>query len=144
VVGANLYQVRIRIEPMSAERLEELKRCCAGQVGTLVDLLRGELSEELIRLFCDPERGIFPAVEEIRLDCDCPDWADLCKHLAAVLYGVGARLDRAPELFFTLRGIDPAEFFRAAPAGMLSNADASAAPALGADELSDVFGIELE
>ena len=55
---------------------------------------------------CLRDKGLFPSPKDIKLSCSCPDWADMCKHVAAVLYGVGARLDASPELLFTLRGLD--------------------------------------
>ena len=88
------------------------------------------------------EQGMFPAPKEIKMDCSCPDWAGMCKHLAAVLYGVGARLDREPELLFTLRKVDPAELVAVATEA-LSVGDGQRGEALADSELSDVFGIEL-
>ncbi len=137
VAGSELYEVDIRIEPLPEERKEELKAKCAGQITSLVDLLEGNLSESIIEILCDPDTGLFPHSHEIKLECNCLDWADLCKHLAATLYGIAARLDDDPGLFFTLRGIDREEFF----AGDLS----SALPEVNfnLDELGDTFEIDL-
>ena len=77
-----------------------------GKVETLQTLLEGKFPEDLKELFFAKDAGLFPAPNEIKLDCSCPDWATMCKHVAAVLYGVGARLDASPELFFTLRGVN--------------------------------------
>jgi uncharacterized Zn finger protein len=77
-----------------------------GKIETLQSLLAGKFPEDLKDLFFSKDSGLFPAPNEIKLDCSCPDWATMCKHVAAVLYGVGARLDASPELFFTLRGVN--------------------------------------
>ena len=140
VVGGELYHISIAIDPVRPERWEELRKRCAGRIDSLVDLVAGKLSEPVIELLCSPGTGLFPAPEEIHMSCDCPDWADLCKHLAAVLYGVGVRLDADPELFFVLRGVDQA--------GLFGGDLASALPEEGAaefgDDLAETFGIELE
>lgn len=138
VVGSELYRVSIAIDPVRPERWEELKRKCAGRIDSLVDLVEGRLSEPVIALLCDPGTGLFPAPEEIHMSCDCPDWADLCKHLAAVLYGIGTKLDADPGLFFVLRGVDQSELF----GGDLSVIAPEAGPEL--DDLADTFGIELD
>ncbi len=142
VSGQELYHISIRIEPVSEEQLARLRRRCAGKLNAWMDLVRGELSEEVIEVLCDPDDGIFPQAGEVRLICDCPDWADLCKHLAAVLYAVGARLDQAPELLFVLRGIDAENWFGGDPDAILPEAGEGAA--LSSDELSAAFGIELD
>jgi hypothetical protein len=91
---------------------------------------------------CDPERGLFPRSRELDLRCSCPDGAWLCKHLAAVLYGVGARLDEAPELLFTLRGVELAALV--ADASAIGSRPASAPGARFTDaELAELFGIDL-
>ena len=55
---------------------------------------------------CEEKTGLFPSPKDIIFTCSCPDWASMCKHVAAVLYGIGARLDHQPELLFTLRKVD--------------------------------------
>ncbi len=139
VAGSTLYRVEITVEPPPPERWAELRKQCAGKIGSLVDLAEGRLSDEIIALLCDPEDGIFPVPGEIRLDCNCPDWSDLCKHLAAVLYGVAARLDDRPELLFVLRGVDRGELFREDLSEVLP-----AAADLDLDSLGETFGIELD
>jgi uncharacterized Zn finger protein len=59
-----------------------------------VELLQGKLSNAVMERTCKPATGHFPVPKEIRFNCSCPDWASMCKHVAAVLYGVGARLDQ--------------------------------------------------
>ena len=138
VAGSELYHVNIAIDPVTPERWATLRKQCAGKIGSLADLVEGRLSDAIIELLCGPDTGLFPLSEEIRLDCDCPDWADLCKHLAAVLYGIGARLDDDPGLFFVLRGVDRDELFT----GDLTDVLPDAPDDLG--DLSETFGIELE
>jgi uncharacterized Zn finger protein len=144
VSGSAFYDVKVRIQPLAATRWKAVRRQCAGQIGTVVELLAGRLSSAVMEVLCDGEKGLFPGTREITMSCSCPDGAWLCKHLAAVLYGVGARLDHAPELLFTLRGVDGAELVAAAGrAGAL----AGAAPTDGAmdeEHLAEIFGIELE
>ncbi len=120
-----------------------MRRACAGRIASAVELLSGKLSSAVMTVLCDPGRGIFPGSEELELSCSCPDGARLCKHLAAVLYGVGARLDQAPELLFTLRGVELEELVAAAgQAGARAGRDAPAA-ALTDAQLAEIFGIEL-
>ena len=144
VIGRELYEVSIEVDPLRASLWRALKRRCAGRIGSLLELLQGRLSDRVMAEVSDPERGLFPRPEQIRLACTCPDWAVMCKHVAAALYGVGARLDEQPELLFVLRGVDHEELIDV-DAGM---AVPEAAPAgegrrLAEEDLGDIFGIEL-
>lgn len=105
VQGSSLYQIAIGFKPLAPQRWVDFKARSAGKVTNLLDLLQGRLSKEILGDITARDAGLFPAPKEIDLACSCPDWADMCKHVAAVLYGVGARLDEKPELFFTLRGV---------------------------------------
>lgn len=106
VRGTRLYEQRIEIEPLSEAGIDALRSRCAGQVRAAFELLRGQLPASLLEALRDPKEGLLPEPGELKLSCSCPDWATLCKHLAAVLYGVGVRLDANPELLFALRGVD--------------------------------------
>ena len=142
VQGSELYEINITIQELAKDKWDKIKRDCAGKIGSLIDLIKGKLSPEIIEILCKKTDGMFPSPKEIKMICNCPDWADLCKHLAAVLYGVGARLDKQPELFFLLRGVDQNELLSADLAGTLVD---SATPAAIADhELNNIFGIELD
>src|SRR5438132_4323451 len=112
--------------------------------GSLVGLLRGELSGEVLAVLTHAKDGLFPEPREMTLDCSCPDAAEVCKHIAAVLYGVGIRLDARPELFFVLRQVDQAALLSSATAGAASRARPAAGRRIADDRLSAVFGIELE
>ena len=141
VSGSELYHVEIRIDPVAPERWAQLRKQCFGKIGSLVDLVEGKLSDPIVELLCDRDSGLFPEPDEIHLNCDCPDWADLCKHLAAVLYGIGARLDDDPALFFVLRGVDQSELFSG---DLGENLPGAAVDLDDLDDLADTFGIELD
>lgn len=142
VAGSALYEVSVRIGSLLKSDWERLKEDCAGQVGSLLDLLAGRLGDGVLRTVTDPDCGLFPTSRELRFSCTCPDWADMCKHVAAVLYGVGAKLDTAPDLFFVLRSVDPSELLSGTAQEALGNVDSTDA-ALAGEDLSALFGIEL-
>lgn len=145
VSGSSLYKIEIKIKPLAASLWKSIQTECAGKIDSLIELLQGKLSSSVMQIVTRPERGLFPTPKEIELDCSCPDWADLCKHVAASLYGVGARLDRSPELLFLLRGVDPADLISKASAAeaVRQSAPAEGAAAMSEAEIADVFGIEL-
>jgi len=103
VSGSDLYKVKVDIVPVPKARWKSICKDCAGGIDSLVELLQGRFSKGVMERICRQRSGLFPAPEEIRFSCSCPDWASMCKHVAAVLYGVGARLDNKPELLFRLR-----------------------------------------
>ena len=145
IMGSTLYHGTVTIAPLKPALWKAIKAECAGKIDSLVGLLQGRLSDAVMRVITDREKGLFPQPAEIKLGCSCPDWADLCKHLAAVLYGVGARLDTRPELLFVLRGVDHLELIgAAADAPALAGGAAAGAGAMDAAQMSDVFGIEIE
>ena len=117
---------------------------CTGRIGSLVGLLRGELSDEVLGVLTHAREGLFPEPRELTLDCSCPDAAEVCKHVAAVLYGVAVRLDARPELFFDLRQVDQAELIGSATSAVVGRARPAAGKRIAAGRLSAVFGIELE
>lgn len=139
VSGSSLYSVSVTIKTLVKETWEEIKQRCAGQVGSLIELLQGKLSSKVMEIVADQEKGLFPKKREISFDCSCPDSAGMCKHIAAVLYGIGNRLDQAPELLFQLRGVDPSELLPT----MLPLPAAQKA-SLGDADLGELFGIDLE
>ena len=146
VSGSELYKIEIKIKPLAPALWKSIQTECAGKIDSLIELLQGKLSSAVMQIVTRQERGLFPAPKEIDLDCSCPDWADLCKHVAASLYGVGAKLDQNPALLFLLRGVDPADLISkasAAEAVRQTAGKAGAAPAMSDSEMADVFGIEL-
>jgi uncharacterized Zn finger protein len=144
VAGSELYEVTIRMAPMAKARWRGVVARCTGKIGSLVALLRGELSADVMAVLADAREGLFPAPREMTLECSCPDWAGMCKHVAAVLYGVGVRLDESPALFFTLRQVDEAELLSSATSGAVSRTHRGTGKRIAADKLADVFGIEIE
>ncbi|HEU4411316.1 MAG TPA: hypothetical protein VFS43_39055 [Polyangiaceae bacterium] len=143
VRGTSLYEVEIEVERLGAGPWREIVRACAGKVDSLVELLQGRFDRAVMQVVGRAEGGLFPPASQISMSCSCPDWATMCKHVAAVLYGVGARLDRRPELLFTLREVDPTELVAGAPEA-LASARGGASPRLDAGALEAVFGIELD
>jgi uncharacterized Zn finger protein len=144
VSGSELYTIQIKIKPLPASRWKAIQSECAGQIDSLIELLQGKLSSAVMRVVTQPERGLFPTPKEIELDCSCPDWADLCKHVAASLYGVGARLDQNPALLFLLRGVDPADLIsKASATEAVRQTSPPPGAAMGEAEVAEVFGIEL-
>jgi len=146
VSGSDLYRVKIKINPVKKEAWESLKTECSGRVGSLMDLLQGRLSAPAMEVITHREAGLFPKPAEISLHCSCPDWADMCKHVAATLYAVGARLDKSPEMLFALRGADHMELITAATASVTANASSAAdvPDALSEENLAEIFGIEID
>jgi len=106
VGGSEIYTVKISIADMAKDRWLALCADCAGGIDSLVELLQGRFSTGVMERICRQDTGLFPRPSEIRFTCSCPDYASMCKHVAAVLYGVGARLDQSPELLFRLRAVD--------------------------------------
>ncbi len=141
VSGSNLYKISVTIAPLPRERWNAIVQKAAGGIGSVIELLRGEFSDEIMGLVADKSDGLFPSPAEIKLKCSCPDWADLCKHLAAVLYGVGNRLDTRPDLLFLLRGVDPQELIST---NIVLPETASGTHAIPDGALSGLFGITLD
>jgi uncharacterized Zn finger protein len=144
VVGSSLYQIEIGIAAVPSAHWKSLAKECTGSIASLVELLQGKLSKAVMERICQPKTGLFPAPQDIQLDCSCPDWATMCKHVAAVLYGVGARLDEQPELLFTLRQVDAADLVtQAAELPVKTKKAPPRAKLLDDAALADVFGIEM-
>ncbi len=145
VMGSSLYQVTVDITPVPAKHWQAIGQDCAGSIDSLVELLQGKLSTAVMQRICTPKTGLFPSPNEISVDCTCPDWADMCKHVAAVLYGVGARLDQKPELLFNLRRVDAKDLVAQAGVGLpRSKPGAAGLKVLDDAMLADVFGIEMD
>lgn len=103
--GRDPYKVKITIKPLAKKKWQNITEQCSHSVANLEELVAGKFPKSLEALFTQKESGLFPTPQEIKFDCSCPDWAAMCKHVAAALYGVGARLDEDPTLFFKLRDI---------------------------------------
>src|SRR5665213_1206163 len=144
VAGSSLYKIKIVIAPVAAARWKAICRDCAGAIDSLVELLQGRLAKGIMDRVCREGDGLFPSPDEIELSCSCPDWADMCKHVAAALYGVGARLAEKPELLFVLRGVDEKELLASAGQDLLETKGApSSAKLLGDSDVAALFGLEM-
>jgi uncharacterized Zn finger protein/DNA-binding transcriptional regulator YiaG len=143
VSGSELYQVVIRITALKTATWIAIRDQCTGHIGSMLELLQGTLSDQVMAIVTHRQHGLFPQPGEMALDCSCPDGAVMCKHVAAVLYGVGSRLDSRPELLFLLRDVDAEELIAAEMA--LPDATAGATgDTLAADQLGAIFGIDLD
>jgi uncharacterized Zn finger protein len=142
VSGSEVYTVEVTIKELEAARWASLKTRSAGQIGSLIELLEGRLSEGVMRIVTDRDTGLFPKPAEISMSCSCPDYATMCKHVAAVLYGVGARLDEEPQLLFRLRHVDHAELITGATV-LAEGRRGTRRRTIASDDIGDVFGIEI-
>ncbi|MBC8073671.1 MAG: SWIM zinc finger family protein, partial [Deltaproteobacteria bacterium] len=142
VAGSSMYRVEITIAPLPAPRWRTITGSCARGVASMIELLEGRLSADVMAVMTARGTGLFPEPREIELRCSCPDWATMCKHVAAVMYGVGVRLDDTPQLLFALRGVDASELVAQAAASAIVG-DAGTGSAFTDDALSSIFGIEL-
>jgi uncharacterized Zn finger protein len=144
VSGSELYKIKIDIAPVSKKHWKGICRDCAGTIDSLVELLQGRLAKGVMDRVCREGDGLFPSPDEIKLSCSCPDWADMCKHVAAALYGVGARLDEQPRLLFVLRGVDENELLAGAgPDASLTKSAPSGAKVLDENDVAALFGLEM-
>ncbi|MGH9584129.1 MAG: SWIM zinc finger family protein [Bryobacteraceae bacterium] len=144
VSGSELYKVAVQVAPVTKAQWKSICKDCAGAIDSLVELLQGRLSKGVMERICRQKHGLFPAPADIRLSCSCPDWAAMCKHVAAVLYGIGARFDRQPELLFRLRAVNEMELIaKAGAATALAGQGLAASKRLGGEDLSEMFGLDM-
>ena len=145
VCGSEIYEVDVKITPVSKARWNSICADCAGGIDSLVELLQGRLSKGVMERICRQNTGLFPSPKEIQLSCSCPDGAYMCKHVAAVLYGIGSRLDLQPELLFRLHQVDQGDLIvKAGEPLPLSKAGPASKKILGGDDLSAMFGLDME
>jgi uncharacterized Zn finger protein len=147
VQGSSLYEQTITISQLPSATWKTLQSRCQGKIGSLIELLQGRVSDEIMTVVTRRDGGLFPKPKEIKLFCSCPDSAGLCKHLAAVLYGVGSRLDSRPELLFKLRGVDHNDLISTVDPTTALGTPAKASGrrrTLDSRALGDVFGIDLD
>ena len=145
VGGSDVYKIEVEITPLKPTAWRKIRRDCASSIDSLIDLLGGKFSDGVMQRLTRQKDGLFPSPTEIKMKCSCPDWAGLCKHLAAVLYGVGAHLDTQPELLFLLRGVDHTELVGdAVSSENLKTALGDGASDLAGEDLGAMFGIELD
>lgn len=139
------YEVEINIDTLDSEKWEQVTALCNHRIDSLEQLIEGKFPKELEVLFTERKYGMFPSPKEIHFDCSCPDWASMCKHVAAALYGVGARLDMNPMLFFELRGLDGQELVKKSMEkkleSMMKNAGKKSKRGIADKDISNVFGL---
>lgn len=144
VMGSSLYRIKVKISEVAASHWQGIARDCAQSIDSWVELLQGQLSTSVMERITRPGTGLFPSPKEITFSCSCPDAAAMCKHVAATLYGIGARLDAEPELLFSLRKVDAKELIaRAGEGGLPVQKGPAAGRILDSSKLADVFGIDL-
>jgi uncharacterized Zn finger protein len=144
VSGSEIYKVVVKVAPVPKGRWRSICQDCAGAIDSLVELLQGRFSKGVMERICRQRTGLFPTPDKIELSCSCPDWASMCKHVAAVLYAIGARLDQQPELLFKLHEVDEKELIAKASKGLpLAGKGPVAEKILGSDNLSAIFGLEM-
>lgn len=146
VAGSEVYTISIAIKTLSGPAWKRIKQDCSQSINSLIDLLQGKFDQGVMQRLTHREQGLFPKPAEIEMRCSCPDWAGVCKHVAATMYCVGVRLDAAPELLFTLRAVDHLELIGQAVAA--ENLDRTLGVGqegvLAAGDLGELFGIELD
>lgn len=142
VAGSEVYEVEIKIDALKPKKWEAIKEQCAGQVGSALELLQGKFDKSVMAILTDKKEGLIPLPGEIKVDCTCPDGVGMCKHVAATLYGVGSRLDKSPDLLFTLRCVNHLELIQQAAKVDTSTTNENAV--VPQDELADLFGIDLD
>ena len=143
VSGSQVYRTTITVTAVPKAKWQQICADCAGGIDSLVELLQGRFSNGVMDRLCCQSDGLFPVPKDIGFDCSCPDGATLCKHVAAVLYGVGARFDSKPELLFILRQVDPAELLSKAGTGVVT-APAAGERTLAGDDVGALFGLEMD
>jgi uncharacterized Zn finger protein len=144
VSGSSLYHVTVSIGAVAKVRWQAICKDCTGGIESLVELLQGRLSKGVMERICRQDAGLFPRPSDIRFACSCPDHASMCKHVAAVLYGVGARLDQQPELLFRLRAVDETDLIAHIDQALpMSKTGPVAGKVLDTDDLSAMFGLDM-
>jgi uncharacterized Zn finger protein len=144
VSGSTIYDVKVSVGPVTRARWSAICKDCSGAIDSVIELLQGTFSKGVMTRLCEEKIGLFPSPNDILFTCSCPDWASMCKHVAAVLYAIGARLDHQPELLFTLRNVDQQDLIANAGAGLATARTRTAgARVLASADLSEMFGIEI-
>jgi uncharacterized Zn finger protein len=143
VSGSELYKIKIGIAPVARHHWRSICRDCSGSIDSLVELLQGRLAKGVMDRVCREGDGLFPSPDDIKLSCSCLDWADMCKHVAAVLYGIGARLDEQPQLLFVLRGVDENELLARTGGGFSLTTASKPAQVLDQSDVGALFGLEM-
>ncbi len=142
VQGSSLYKIKIDIKSLDLRKWKAILKHCSGQIDSVIELLQGKFSSGVMKIITNKHNGLFPGPKEISLNCSCPDWADMCKHVAAVLYGVGHRLDQEPELLFKLRKVDHLELMNKTSL-KVPVSRSTKSKVIKNQDLSKIFGIDI-
>ena len=141
------YSVIIKIKGINKNNWSKIKCACENKLDSLQELLIGKFPKSLDEVFTTKDEGLFPTPKDINFDCSCPDWASMCKHVAATLYGIGARLDEDPNLFFTLRKAKVNDLItkvvKEKTDKLIKRSEKKSSRTISDLNLSSVFGIEL-
>ncbi|NBJ13856.1 SWIM zinc finger family protein [Microvirga arsenatis] len=144
VSGSSIYRVSVSITALGPTLWRSICTDCTGGIDSLVELLQGRFSKGVMERICRQDGGLFPKPSDIRFLCNCPDGASMCKHVAAVLYGVGARLDEAPELLFRLRAVDGKDLVANLDTALsISSQPLDTGKVLETDDISALFGLDM-
>ncbi|MBN2259944.1 MAG: hypothetical protein JW702_05345 [Clostridiales bacterium] len=139
------YEVAITIDPLNSDKWQKVTELCNHRIDSLEQLVEGKFPKELEVLFLEKKYGLFPEPKEIHFYCSCHDWASMCKHVSATLYGIGARLDADPMLFFELRGLDGQELVKKSMEikleNMMKNAGKKSIREIEVNEALEIFGL---
>ena len=139
------YEVKVHIEPLKKKTWQSIVKDCQGKIESLEELIEGKFPKELSQLLTAKGTGLFPSPDEIGFTCSCPDWASMCKHVAAVLYGIGSRIDNSPELLFILRDAKIDELISEAveekSKELLKKSRKKTSRAIADEDISDIFNI---
>lgn len=144
VMGSSLYRILIKVKPMPESKWQKLVKICAGKIDSLIELLQGRFSKAIMSILIAKDTELFPSPDEISMHCSCPDHAGMCKHIAAVLYGIGAAIDTQPEWLFSLRHIDYLQLIDSAARSPLLTAAAPKDQTIEESDLASIFGVEME
>ncbi len=147
VQGSRLYQVSVHIDKIPDKKWKAIEAVCANRIDSMAALAEGRFPKELADVFMKQGDGLFPAPKEISFSCTCPDQygKHMCKHIAAALYGIGNRLDSAPLMLFTLRGIAPEVLIKKSVEEkmktLLANAGKSSGRVIADADIERLFGV---
>ena len=144
VMGSSLYEVNITVQALPEPRWKAVCADCSNSVASLIELLQGKLSKPVMERICAPTTGLFPSPKELKFECSCPDWAGMCKHVAAVFYGVGARMDQQPDLLFKLRHVNALDLVAQASVAKPTASTTKSSKVMDASDLGDVFGLDMD
>lgn len=99
------YNVKIGLQPLSSQDWEKVIEAMASQALFAAKLLAGEMPQNIEEAFGAVHLSLFPtSLKDLDTKCSCPDYANPCKHIAAVYYLLAERFDEDPFLIFKLRG----------------------------------------